>query len=104
MKTLLTSVALLPLLIACESATHSNARAMRSECSMTLRASSATQLQRAVNSVLEGELDACSGAVTNLRSRQVALARIDETIEADNQRLFTLVFSISADEMGAYLK
>ncbi len=104
MKTLIASVALVSMLAACGGNTSANGRATETSCSLTLRANaSASEIQMAVNDVLEGRLDPCAGAVTNLRSRQISLERIEDALDTDNQRVFTLVFRIgNADDMGPY--
>jgi hypothetical protein len=101
MKTAITSLALLSLLAACGGSTASNGRSVQTSCSLTLRANAtAAEIQLAVNDVLEGRRDPCAGAVTNLRSRQIELERIEDAFDTDNQRVFTLVFRIA--EMGPY--
>ena len=104
MKTLIASVALVSMLAACGGNTSANGRATETSCSLTLRANaSASEIQMAVNDVLESRLDPCAGAVTNLRSRQISLERIEDALDTDNQRVFTLVFRIgNADDMGPY--
>ena len=104
MKTVIASVALISMLAACGGSTAANGRATETSCSLTLRANAtAAEIQLAVNDVLEGRRDPCAGAVTNLRSRQVQLERIEDALDTDSQHVFTLVFRIGGgDEMGPY--
>jgi hypothetical protein len=104
MKTLMmTSAVLIPLLVGCGGNTSSNGRAVQTSCSLTLRANAtAAEVQTAVNAVLEGKIDPCGGAVTNLNSRMIELERIEDAFDTDNQRFLTLVFRVSGQEMGPY--
>jgi hypothetical protein len=99
MKTLPTIAVLVPFLAACGSATRANSQAAETECSYELPAGAdAIQLQRAVNEVLESNLDPCLGSVTGLAARNVALQRINVATMAGAQR-FSLVFSISGQQV-----
>jgi hypothetical protein len=101
MKTLMTSAALLPLLIGCGGATHSNAQAVQSECSYSVRGNDADAVRLALNSVLEGQIDPCGGAVKDLRFRNLQLHRVDVALDSSAQRVFALVFHVSANEAVA---
>ena len=103
MKTLAKLSVLLPLVAACGGATSSNFHAAETQCSLALRANATSvEVQQAVNDVLEGRMDPCGGAVTDLRSRNVSLERIDSGFDTDNSRVFTLVFRVSANEHGNF--
>jgi hypothetical protein len=48
----------------------------------------------------QNQIDPCAGAV-DLRSRNVQLERIDESVDADAQRVYLLVFRVSRIEDSA---
>jgi len=100
MKTLLTSATLLPLLIACGGATDVNSEAAQIECAYSVRSNDAVEMSRALNAVLQNQVDPCAGAV-DLRSRNIQLDRIDESVNAGAQREFLLTFRVSHVEDGA---
>jgi hypothetical protein len=103
MKTLAKLAVLFPLVAACGGVTSANFRETETQCSLALRANStAVEVQQAVNDVLEGRMDPCGGAISDLRSRNVSLERIDAGRDTDNQSVFTLVFRVSGNEHGAY--
>jgi hypothetical protein len=92
MKTLSKIAVLLPLVAAaCTGATHSDFRAAAArevECSISIDArSSALEVQRTVNAVLNGELDACNGAVADLKSMSASLARIEADSATDPREI-----------------
>ena len=99
MKTLMTSATLIPLLIACGGATHVDAEAA-TECVYSVRGEDAALVSRALNAVLQNQVDPCAGAV-DLRSRNIQLDRIDESVNAGAQREFLLTFRVSHVEDGA---
>jgi len=92
-KTLMTSAVLLPLLIACGGPTQSDAQAPI-ECVYSVRGDDAALVSRAVNAVLQNEIDPCAGTV-DLRSRNIQLERVDQSVDADAQRVYLLVFNVS---------
>jgi hypothetical protein len=99
MKTLMTSATLIPLLIACGGTTHVDAKAAI-ECVYPVRGDDAALVSRALNAVLQNQVDPCAGAV-DLGSRNIQLERIDESVDADAQRAFLLVFNVSRVEASA---
>jgi len=99
MKTLLTSATLIPLLIACGGSPNTDAQAPI-ECVYSVRGGDASLVSRALNAVLQNEIDPCAGAV-DLRSRNVQLERIDESVDANAQRAFLLVFNVSRIQASA---
>lgn len=103
MKTLAKLSVLFPLVAACGGATSANLRATETQCSLSLRANAtALEVQQAVNDVLEGRMDPCGGAVSDLRSRNISLERIDAGRDTDDRQVFTLVFRVAGNEHGAY--
>ncbi len=99
MKTLMTSATLIPLLIACGGATHVDAEAA-TECVYSVRGEDAALVSRALNAVLQNQVDPCAGAV-DLRARNIQLERIDQSVDAAAQRVFLLVFNVSRVENSA---
>ena len=99
MKTLMTSVAL-PLLIACGGSTTPADAEAPIECVYSVRAVDASLVSRALNAVMQNQIDPCAGAV-DLRSRDIQLERIDESVDAAAQRVFLLVFNVSRVENSA---
>jgi hypothetical protein len=100
-KILITAAVLFPVLLACGGATHSDQRAaaFQTSCSMALHANAtAADVQQAVNDVLAYRLDACGGAVSDLRSYKIELERIDDEVDAGNQRRFVLVFRVYRED------
>jgi hypothetical protein len=100
MKTLMSSAALLPLLIACGGSTNPADAEAPIECVYSVRAVDASLVSRALNAVMQNQIDPCAGAV-DLRSRNIQLERIDESVDAAAQRLFLLVFNVSRVENSA---
>ena len=98
MKTFARFAALIPLVAACGGAVHPNSQPLESECSYTLPANAdALQMHRALNAALEGELDPCGGAVAPRPSMNLSLQRVDAALNADGQRVFSLVFRVAAN-------
>lgn len=96
MKTFAKFAALIPLIAACGGAVHSNSQALETECSQTLPANAdALQMHRALNAALEGEVDPCGGAVARGPSMSLSLQRVDAALNADGQRVFSLVFRVA---------
>ena len=92
----LSAFAFLILAAACANVDHSNAPSVQSECVYSVDGNAtAAELQQAVNDVLEGRIDPCAGAVSDLSSRSVELVRIDRSVDADNRPMFRLVFHFS---------
>ena len=99
-KILMTAAALVPVLVGCGGSGVANNRNLQTSCSMALRANAtATEVQHAINDVLAYRLDACGGAVSDLRSYRVELERIDEEVAADSQRRFVLAFRLSHQDL-----
>src|ERR1700738_919167 len=88
MKTLMTSATLLPLLIACGGPTQTHADAEAPiECVYSVRGTDAALVSRALNAVLQNQVDPCAGAV-DMVSRNIQLERIDQSVDAAAQRVF----------------
>jgi hypothetical protein len=101
MKTLMTSATLLPLLIACGGPTQTHADAEAPiECVYSVRGTDAALVSRALNAVLQNQVDPCAGAV-DMVSRNIQLERIDQSVDAAAQRVFLLVFNVSRLENSA---
>jgi hypothetical protein len=105
MKTFAKIAALLPLFAAAcggvtnanqNSLENANQNAAESECSYTLPANAdALQMHRALNAALEGEVDPCGGAVARGPSMSLSLQRVDAALNADGQRVFSMVFRVA---------
>jgi hypothetical protein len=96
MKTFARFATLIPLLAACGGAVHTNAQSAESECSYSLPANAdALQMHRALNAALEGEFDPCGGAVARGPATNLSLQRVDAALNADGQRVFSLVFRVA---------
>ena len=80
-----------PLAAACGGASHSDFRAAPAqevECSLSINAeSSAEEVQKTIDAVLNGDIDACNGAVADLRSMSVSFARTEVDTDARELRL-----------------
>jgi hypothetical protein len=51
--------------------------------------------------VLEGHIDPCGDAVKDSRFRNLQLHRVDVALDSSAQRVFALVFHVSANEAAA---
>ena len=96
MKPLPVFPVLAALAAACANVDHSNLPSVQSECVYTVDGTaSAADLQQTLNDILEGRIDPCAGAVSDLSSRSLELVRIDRSADTDNRSMFRLVFHFS---------